>query len=55
MHTIALHLGEAEPLQLLARTVWSSADRHALAFVALDDVDRLAIAEHIDQLLSRVA
>ena len=55
MHTIAMHLGSGEPLRLLARTVWSSTDRHAVAFVALDDVDRLAIAEHIDQFLARVA
>jgi hypothetical protein len=50
VHTLELDLGGAYPLRLLARTVWTDAHRHAVAFLALDDVDRLTIAEVIDHL-----
>ncbi len=55
VHTISLDLGGDFPLRLLVRTVWTSVHRHAVAFLALDDVDRLNMAEVIDHLLQRQA
>ena len=45
-----LYLGRDEPLEVLARTVWSSDDLHAVRFIDLSDVDRLDIAEYLDEL-----
>ncbi len=53
VHTIELDLGGDYPLRLLVRTVWTDDKRHAVAFLALDDVDRLTMAEVIDHLLHR--
>lgn len=53
MHTLELDLGGDYPLRLLVRTVWTDHERHAVAFLALDEVDRLTMAEVIDHLLQR--
>jgi hypothetical protein len=55
LHTLVLDIGEAEPLRLLVRTVWCDDNRHAVRFVAQDDVDRLELAEHIDRWLAHLA
>ena len=52
-HTIELDLGGDYPLRLLVRTVWTDAHRHAVVFLAMDDMDRLTIAEVIDYLSPR--
>ena len=50
---IELHLGRGEPLEVLARTVWSNHELHAVRFIGLNDVDRLDIAEYLDALERR--
>lgn len=55
VHTLELDLGGDYPLRMLVRTVWTDARRHAVAFLALDDMDRLTMAELIDHLLLRQA
>ncbi len=35
-------------LHAKARSIWTSGTRQALRFVAISDVDRLTLAEHID-------
>ncbi|MEQ9321560.1 MAG: PilZ domain-containing protein [Polyangiaceae bacterium] len=50
---LELHLGRDEPLEVLARTVWSNDDLHAVRFIGLSDVDRLDIAEYLDALERR--
>lgn len=47
---VELHLGRAEPLRAMARTAWSRDDLQALHFIGLNDVDRLDIAQHLDDL-----
>jgi hypothetical protein len=55
VHTLELDLGGDYPLRLLVRTVWTDEQRHAVAFLALDHVDRLTMAEVIDHFLQRRA
>jgi len=50
---LELHLGRDEPIECLARTVWSNEELHAVRFVGLGDVDRLEIAEYLDELERR--
>jgi hypothetical protein len=38
------------PIPLRARTVWIRDRLHAVRFVVVHDVDRLAIAEHVDAI-----
>lgn len=47
---IELHLGQGEPIEALARTVWANDELHAVRFIGLSDVDRLDIAEYLDHL-----
>ncbi len=46
---IAFNLGGSE-IRCFARTVWGRDRLHAVRFVALNDVDRLTIAEALDAL-----
>ncbi|MEZ4439135.1 MAG: PilZ domain-containing protein [Polyangiaceae bacterium] len=50
---IDIHLGKSEPIRAMARTVWAEDDLQAIRFVGLSDVDRLEIAEFIDDLERR--
>jgi PilZ domain len=50
LHRMEIHFGGNEPLRLLARVVRTTKHSHAVRFVALDDCDRLEIAEVIDML-----
>ena len=53
VHTLELDLGGDFPLRLLARTVWTTTRRHAVVFLAMDDMDRVTMGEVIDHLLER--
>ncbi len=55
LHTLVINAGAVEPLRLLARTVWTAPRHHAVRFVAQDDLDRLDLAERIDQLIAHHA
>ena len=50
VHRMEIHCGDAEPLQLLVQVVRSTKHSHAVRFLALDDMDRLELAEVIDAL-----
>jgi cation transport ATPase len=51
---LELHLPERlDALRAVARPVWSFANQQAFRFVALSDVDRLDLAEHLDALRLR--
>ena len=52
VHTLEIDLGNGRVMRMLARTVWVSEGRHAVSFLALDDLDRLSIAEGIDRLVA---
>ena len=46
---LEMHLPERRvPLCAVARPVWAFGSQQALKFVAIDDADRLALAEHVD-------
>jgi hypothetical protein len=47
---LELQLGEARPIRVRARTVWSKDRLQAVRFVVMNDVDRLTIAEHLDRM-----
>jgi hypothetical protein len=47
---LELDLGEARPIRVRARTVWSRDRLQAVRFVVMNDVDRLDIAEHLDRM-----
>ena len=49
LNAMLLHLG-ALRIGLRARTVWHHGSLQAVRFVALSDVDRLEIAEHLDEI-----
>ena len=38
------------PIRVRARSVWTDGRMQAVRFVAMSDVDRLEIAEHLDAL-----
>ena len=40
-------------MRMRARTVWSRGRLHAVRFVVMEDVDRLSIAEHLDEVARR--
>lgn len=44
-----LDVGAARPIRLRARPVWSRDRLQAIRFVAINDADRLTIAEHLDR------
>ena len=50
LHAFELHLRGQRPIRGRARSVWSKEGLHAVRFVAVSDVDRLDIAEHLDRL-----
>lgn len=50
MHTMRLNAGPAD-VRLLARVVRADRGQHAVAFLCLDDVQRLEVAELIDCLV----
>jgi len=50
VHTLELEFGGDRTLRVLAKTVWRDDEQHAVSFLALNDVDRLLIAELIDEL-----
>ncbi len=52
LHRAALDTGTGRTIYLLARTVWVDGEHQGLRFMGLRDVDRLAIAEFIDQNMS---
>ncbi len=52
VHTILFDDGTNRGLHVLARTVWTSDKRHAVCFLALNEGDRLEVAEGIDRLLA---
>ncbi len=54
VQTIELDVG-AKKISALARTAWCFGDLHAVHFVAMSDVDRLEIAEHLDRKAARSA
>jgi hypothetical protein len=54
VHTLVIDLGDGTPMRMLVRTVWSNRDRHAVCFLALNDTDRLDIAEGIDRCRRRM-
>jgi hypothetical protein len=47
---LELRLGEGRPVRARARPVWARGRLTAVRFVLIHDVDRLTIAEHMDQL-----
>lgn len=49
LNAFELRLG-TQPIRMRARTVWIKDRLCAVRFVVMDDVDRLTIAEHIDEL-----
>ncbi|MEQ9321514.1 MAG: PilZ domain-containing protein [Polyangiaceae bacterium] len=55
VHTLELEFGGDKTLRVLAKTVWRDDAEHAVSFLALNDMDRLLIAELIDELRSRRA
>jgi len=50
LHRVEIPMGGREPLRLLARVVRSFGTYHAVRFVGLDPVDRLELAEVVDEL-----
>ena len=50
LHRLEIHTGRPEPLRLLVRVVRSFGTYHAVRFVGLDSLDRLELAEVVDQL-----
>jgi len=52
VHTITLDDGSNRGLHVLARTVWTSDERHAVCFLALNEADRLEVAEGMDRLIA---
>jgi hypothetical protein len=52
VHTNLFDDGTNRGLHVLARTVWSSDERHAVCFLALNETDRLEVAEGIDRMLA---
>ncbi len=52
VHTILFDDGSNRGLHVLARTVWSSDERHAVCFLALNEGDRLEVAEGFDRMLA---
>lgn len=52
VHTITLDDGSNRGLHVLARTVWTSDERHAVCFLALNETDRLEVAEGMDRLIA---
>ncbi len=50
VHTIEIDFGD-RLMRMLARTVWSHDSQYAVSFLALDELDRLSIAEGIDRLV----
>jgi hypothetical protein len=50
MTALELHIAEARPIRVRARTVWSDGRFQAVRFVVMNDMDRLSIAEHLDRL-----
>ena len=52
VHTITLDDGTNCGLHVLARTVWKSDERHAVCFLALNEGDRLEVAEGFDRLIA---
>jgi PilZ domain len=52
LHRLEIDVGAAEPVRVLARTVWVGPRHHAVRFVAQDDLDRLELAEAVDHLLA---
>lgn len=50
IHTLELELGEGRTLRVLAKRIWHDERQHAVTFLALDQADRLQIAELIDAL-----
>jgi hypothetical protein len=55
LHTMVFDVGAGEPLRLLARTIWTAPHHHAVRFVGQDDLDRLDLAERIDELIAHHA
>jgi PilZ domain-containing protein len=55
VHTLVIDLGAGTPVRVLARTVWSKPGRHAVSFLAMNDLDRLTIAEGLDRCIRRAA
>ena len=49
LQRLAIEVGGT--VHTLARTVWADDEFQAVRFVGLDDVDRLDIAEHLDDLV----
>lgn len=54
LNAYELRLG-GQRIRMRARTVWTRDRLCAVRFVVMNDVDRLAIAEHIDDLARRAS
>jgi len=46
-------LWDSQRIDVCARTVWTKGHLHAVRFVIMQDVDRLEIAERLDDMLRR--
>ena len=53
LNALELELEGQRPIRMRARTVWSQDRYQAVRFVVMHDVDRLAIAEHLDRMVQR--
>ena len=51
LNPFEIHLGDARPIRTRARSVWTDDRLQAVRFVAINDVDRLSIAEQLDRLV----
>src|SRR5262245_51197650 len=53
LNALELRLPRGRAIPMHARTVWSRGRMQAVRFVVIHDVDRLDIAEHLDEVARR--